>query len=132
MAQYSENAASESRESGRQHIQLEEIIGSFEVDSEEVHFESAIVNDVSVSGAGIELPVALTIGSDVGLTFTAGDWRIGVQGTVMWCDELQQPDLSSAELINTYRMGIKFDPSEANNNVVFFMASRSIVRPEAN
>lgn len=128
MAQYSDSAAREMREVGRQPIKLEEINGNFVVDSDEVHFDSAIVNDVSVSGAGIELPVPLPVGSQVDLTFTAGDWKISVKGKVMWCVAAQQPGLAN-DLIDIFRLGIQFDARNTNNNVVFFMASRSMVNP---
>lgn len=128
MAQRFENSMANVREMGRQEILLEEINGNFELDSEEVHFDAAIVSDISVSGAGIELPVALDVGARVDLTFAAGDWRISVEGRVMWCNAVTEQSINH-EAIDAYRMGIKFNPDNSNDNVIFFMASRSIVNP---
>ena len=119
----------ESRGVARQNIQLEEISGGFELDSGNKHFGDTLVSDVSVSGAGIELPTPLEVGSDVDLTFKAGDWNISVQGKVMWCSlDTKSPNTNTLEIDN-YRVGVKFNPRNANNNVIFFMASRSMVRP---
>ncbi len=117
-----------SRDDNRQKIQLEEVNGYFELDSEDVHFESTIVNDVSVSGAGIELPVPLEIGSTVALVFTAGDWSISVEGRVVWCNTVRVDSLEQNKT-DSFRMGIKFNPENNNENVMFFMASRAIVNP---
>jgi len=117
----------ESRGVARQNIQLEEISGAFFLDVGKKHYDDTNVNDVSVSGAGIELSIPLDVGSDVDLTFVAGDWNICVQGKVMWCSrDVNLPKQMDADC---YRVGVKFNPGNANNNVIFFMASRSMVRP---
>lgn len=130
MAQRFQNSGGNVRELGRQEIQLEEINGNFELDSDEVHFDAAIVNDISVSGAGIELPVALDVGTKVDLIFAAGDWRISVEGRIMWCNPVTEKSIDQQD-IDAYRMGIRFNPEHAHDNVIFFMASRSIVNPMA-
>jgi len=124
----SNDRVSSSRGGGRQTIQLEEVNGTFELDSEEVHFETTVVNDVSVSGAGIELPVPLEVGSKVDLSFTAGDWKISVEGRVVWCNAIQVEGIDHTAT-DFFRMGIKFNPENNNENVMFFMASRAIVNP---
>lgn len=118
----------ESRGVARQNIQLEEISGGFYLDAGNKHYDDTFVNDVSVSGAGIELSTPLEVGSDVDLTFTAGDWNISVQGKVIWCS--MDTKLQETQGSDNYRVGVKFNPRNANNNVIFFMASRSMVRPE--
>ena len=117
----------ESRGVARQNIQLEEVSGGFTLDAGNKHFDDTLVSDVSVSGAGIELSTPLEVGSEIDLTFKAGDWNISVKGKVMWCS-LDTKSLNTLELEN-YRVGVKFNPRNANNNVIFFMASRSMVKP---
>ncbi len=126
--QHRNEPAEEARDASRQSIRLEEVNGNFELDSEDVHFDSTIVNDVSVSGAGIELPVPLEIGSKVDLVFTAGDWSIGVEGRVVWCNAVRATSIDKKET-DSFRMGIKFNPEKNNDNVMFFMASRAILNP---
>ena len=121
----------ESRVVSRENIQLEEIIGKFHLDAGERHFDNTFVNDVSVSGAGIELDAPLEVGSNIDLTFVAGDWNISVQGQVVWCSMDSEKKKASIEKDDNYRVGVKFNPRNTNNNVIFFMASRSMVRPAA-
>ena len=118
----------ESRVVSRENIQLEEIIGKFHLDAGEKHFDNTFVNDVSVSGAGIELEAPLEVGSNIDLTFVAGDWNISVQGQVVWCINTPEKQ-AQVEEEGHYRVGVKFNPRNTNNNVIFFMASRSMVRP---
>lgn len=118
----------ESREAIRQNIYLEEINGIFQLQANEQTFDPAVVHDVSVSGAGIQLSEPLDIGTNVTLTFTAGDWKISVEGQVVWC--INASSLRALKKRkDIYRIGIKFNPRNTNNNVIFFMASRSMVNP---
>jgi len=115
----------ESRINARESIHVEEIVGVFHVVSGNKHFETTYVNDVSVSGAGIQLSSPVEVGANIELTFAAGDWKISVEGKVIWCS------LEDNEIVpeDRYRIGVKFNPRNANNNVIFFMASKSMVRP---
>lgn len=119
----------ESRETVRQAIHLEEVNGAFRLDTKRKHFDGMIVCDVSVSGAGVQLDEPLEVGTTVDLTFAAGDWKISVEGRVVWCSvSTGRPDRD--ELASeAFRIGIKFNPRNTNNNVIFFMASRSMVNP---
>lgn len=114
----------ESRASVRENIHLEEIVGAFHVDAAGKHFETTCVDDVSVSGVGIQLSVPLEVGSNIDLTFVAGDWNISVDGKVIWCSM----DTDEVKTGDSYRIGIKFNPRNTHNNVIFYMASRSMVR----
>lgn len=118
----------ESRESIRQNIQLEEVNGTFCLQAQDKSYDSTLVCDVSVSGVGLKLSEPLEVGTPVDIVFSAGDWKIAVEGRVIWCNVGEQ----SAKSAGAYRMGIKFDPRNANNNVIFFMASRSMVNPQFN
>lgn len=128
--------SSNSRIVNRENIELEEIVGSFHLDAGDKHFEQTFVNDVSVSGAGIQLSSPLEVGSNIDLTFVAGDWNVSVEAQVVWCtmheDQAQARAIADAEANaadSSYRVGVKFNPRNTNNNVIFFMASRSMVRP---
>lgn len=119
----------ESRETVRQSINLEEVNGSFRVETKYKAYEAAVICDVSVSGAGIELAEPLDVGMTVDLTFSAGDWKISVEGRVIWCSMRSSRNDGLTHSPETYRMGVKFNPRNSNNNVIFFMASRSMVNP---
>ena len=69
------------------------------------------------------------MGATVDMIFSAGDWKIAVEGRVVWCSVAAGRDELGTGSVEAYRMGIKFNPRNANNNVIFFMASRSMVNP---
>lgn len=119
----------ESRETVRQNIHLEEVNGAFQLEAKDKRYTNALIRDVSVSGVGVQLNEPLEVGTSVDLTFTAGDWKISVEGRVVWCSIALARGERSAKSVEAYRMGIKFNPRNANNNVIFFMASRSMVNP---
>ncbi len=119
----------ESRETVRQSINLEEVNGSFRIQTKLKHYDAAVIRDVSVSGAGIELDDPLEVGANIDLTFSAGDWKISVEGRVVWCSMRTARSDSVSHSAESYRIGVKFNPRNANNNVIFFMASRSMVNP---
>jgi hypothetical protein len=119
----------ESRETVRQSINLEEVNGSFRIQTKHKNYDGAVIHDVSVSGAGIELTDPLEVGANVDLTFSAGDWKISVEGRVVWCSMRTSRSDGANRNSESYRIGVKFNPRNANNNVIFFMASRSMVNP---
>jgi hypothetical protein len=119
----------ESRETIRQNIHLEEVNGTFRLQAKDKSYDSTQIRDVSVSGVGIQLSEPLEVGASVDMTFSAGDWKIAVEGRVVWCSVAVAKGEQGARATEAYRMGIKFNPRNANNNVIFFMASRSMVNP---
>ena len=119
----------ESRETIRQNIQLEEVNGSFHIEAQDKRYDPAMIHDVSVSGVGVQLEEPLEVGTHVDLIFAAGDWKISVEGRVIWCSIAKKLDLPVVKAAEAYRLGIKFNPRNVNNNVIFFMASRSMVNP---
>jgi len=119
----------ESRETIRQNIHLEEVNGTFRLIAKDKTYESTQIQDVSVSGVGIQLAEPLEVGTTVDMIFSAGDWKIAVDGRVVWCSVAVARGQLGARSTEAYRMGIKFNPRNANNNVIFFMASRSMVNP---
>ena len=119
----------ESRETIRQNIHLEEVNGSFRLEAKNKSYDSTLIRDVSVSGVGIQLSEPLEVGISVDMIFSAGDWKIAVEGRVVWCSVAVAKGEAGGRAPEAYRVGIKFDPRNANNNVIFFMASRSMVNP---
>lgn len=119
----------ESRETIRQNIHLEEVNGTFRLQAKDKSYDTTLIRDVSVSGVGIQLFEPLEVGTTVDMTFSAGDWKITVEGRVVWCSVAVARGELGARPAEAYRMGIKFNPHNANNNVIFFMASRSMVNP---
>ncbi len=119
----------ESRETLRQNIHLEEVNGSFHLQAQDKSYDFTLIRDVSVSGVGIQLSEPLEVGAPVDMTFSAGDWKIAVEGRVVWCSVAAARGNPGARPEEAYRIGIKFNPRNANNNVIFFMASRSMVNP---
>ena len=119
----------ESRETIRQNIHLEEVNGSFRLQAQDKSYDFTLIRDVSVSGVGIQLPEPLEVGATVDMIFSAGGWTIAVEGRVIWCSVAVVKDDPGVSPAEAYRMGIKFNPRNANNNVIFFMASRSMVNP---
>lgn len=119
----------ETRETVRQDIHLEEVNGSFLMVAKDKQYTLALIRDVSVSGVGLQLDEPLEVGTNVDLTFSAGDWKISVEGRVVWCSIAMARGDRPAKSAEAYRIGIKFNPRNANNNVIFFMASRSMVNP---
>ncbi len=119
----------ESRETIRQNIHLEEVNGTFRLQAKDKTYDSTLIRDVSVSGVGIQLTEPLEVGTTVEMVFSAGDWKIAVEGRVVWCSVAVARSDVGARPTEAYSMGIKFDPRNTNNNVIFFMASRSLVNP---
>jgi hypothetical protein len=119
----------ESRETIRQDIHLEEVNGTFRLQADDKSYDSTVIRDVSVTGVGIQLDEPLAVGTMVEMTFSAGDWKIAVEGRVVWCSVAVARGELGSRPTEAYRMGIKFNPHNANNNVIFFMASRSMVNP---
>jgi len=119
----------ESRETIRQDIHLEEVNGTFRLQADDKSYDFTVIRDVSVTGVGIQLDEPLEVGTTVEMIFSAGDWKIAVEGRVVWCSVAVTRGELGSRPTEAYRMGIKFNPHNANNNVIFFMASRSMVNP---
>lgn len=86
------------------------------------------VKDVSVSGAGIQLPVPLTPTSSIVLGFDQDDYQVRVQGTVVWCQALEE-DCAKDPAQRSYRMGVRFNPLDMKNSSMLFLALREFIDP---
>jgi hypothetical protein len=118
----------ESREYERKPLLPPEEEGVFfiEVNGERHLFDN--VRDVSVSGAGVQLPVALIPTSPVVLGFEREDHEVRVQATVVWCQELE-PESAIDGHQPQYRLGIRFNPMDLKNSSALFLALREYIDP---
>jgi len=118
----------ESREYERKTLLPLEQEGEFfiEVNGDRHLFDS--VNDVSVSGAGVQLSVPLVPTSSVVLGFDQGDFQVRVNATVIWCQELEDVDTIDGTQ-SQYRMGIRFNPMDLKNSSMLFLALREFIDP---
>jgi hypothetical protein len=116
------------RHQERHKIHLEELAGSFSLFAGDTQFDYMRVNDISPSGAGLLVSQSLPVGAPVRLTFTAGDWAVAVEGTVVWCRRQMLP-LGSSLLQESFRLGVRFQNDGSQRNLMFFHASRSSLKP---
>jgi hypothetical protein len=86
------------------------------------------VKDVSVSGAGIQLAVPLEQSSSIVLGFDQDDYQVRVQGTVVWCQALEQESADDPAQ-RRYRMGVRFNPLDMKNSSLLFLALREFIDP---
>ena len=115
------------RQQERCKIHLEELAGRFSLFAGDTQFDFMRVNDVSPGGAGLLVSQPLAIGTKIRLTFSAGDWHVSVDGDIVWCRRQSLP-LGRSELQDNFRLGVQFHNQDANNNLMFFNASKSILK----
>ena len=96
--------------------------GALSVHSSDTHFfiksENGVyaitrVQDVSLTGVGIETSYRLKPGEQIVLKYRSSDLQISVEGTVAWCNPCGE---------QSYTMGIAFRPGDKERNSVFFLA----------
>lgn len=118
----------ESREYERKPLLPPEQAGIFyiEVNGDRHLFDT--VKDVSVSGAGVRLPVPLLPSSPVVLGFEQEDYQVRVQATVVWCQECEEPGAANNHPPH-YRLGIRFNPLDLKNSSMLFLALREFIDP---
>lgn len=109
----------ERRQHERANLNRGDIPGAFYLEAEGQTHQFVQVNDVSISGMGISVPIALKPDTKVGLRYISDDFRIELESVVAWCEKPERGDL--------YRIGIRFLPSNMNENVLFFMTLREYV-----
>ncbi len=118
----------ESRENERKPLVTPDEEAIFFIESNGTRYPFNKVNDVSVSGAGIQLPVALTPASTIVLGFDQDDYQVRVQGTVVWCQSLEEQAFNDSQQ-HRYRMGVRFNPLDMKNSSMLFMALREFIDP---
>lgn len=88
------------------------------------HFKFEEVDNVSVSGTGVRLPISLDPDTAVTLTYSEKDWTITISGQVAW--SARNTRLNHYP---SYHIGIRFDPENMQDNALFFMALREFIDP---
>lgn len=115
------------RKHERHRIHIEELAGSFSLYAGDTQFQYMRMNDVSTAGAGLLLSQPLAVGTPVRLTFSAGDWAVSVDGSIIWCKRQTLP-LGTSQLQENFRLGIQFLGENNDRNIMFFQASKSSLK----
>ena len=102
--------------------------GFFFLTANEHQFKLKAVENVSISGTGVRLPVPLAKNTPVTLTSTDHDWFITIDGRVVWAEDLSQR-ISSFPGQLSYQVGIQFDPANIEDNRLLFLALREYIDP---
>lgn len=109
----------ERRKHERANLKRDDIPGAFYIDVGDKSHQFFHVNDVSISGMGIDFQEQVPAGTPIALRYVSDDFRIELNGDVAWCE----PQAQAAP----FRLGIKFDPTHMDDNVMFFMTLREFV-----
>ena len=118
----------ESRENERKPLISPDKEALFFVESSGKRYPFDKVKDVSVSGAGIQLPVPIAPASSIVLGFDQDDYQVRVQGTVVWCQALEENNAADQSR-RDYRMGVRFNPLDLKNSSILFLALREFIDP---
>ena len=118
----------ESRENERKPLLTPDKEAIFFVESNGTRYLFDKVKDVSVSGAGIHLSVPLAPTSAIVLGFEQFDYEVRVQGTVVWCQALEEK-YTHDSAPSSYRMGVRFNPLDIKNSSMLFLALREFIDP---
>lgn len=117
----------ESREHERKALLEPEEDQMFFLESDGAFYPFHRVSDMSVSGAGIVLPVPVPPTTPVVLGLEQEDGPIRVQGTVVWCETVEEHATEAADAC--YRLGVRFHQRDARNSSMLFMALRDLIDP---
>lgn len=117
----------ESREHERKALLEPEDDQAFFLESDGAFYPFQRVNDVSVSGVGILLPVPVPPTTPVVLGLEQDEGQIRVQGTVVWCETVDGEATEAADA--RYRLGVRFHHRDAINSSMLFMALRDLIDP---
>ena len=118
----------ESRENERKLLITPDKEASFFIEADGSRYPFYKVKDVSISGAGIQLSVPLAPSSSITLGFDQDDYQVRVQGTVVWCQALEEEYNNNSDQQN-YRMGVRFNPSDMKSSSMLFLALREFIDP---
>jgi hypothetical protein len=87
----------------------------FFVKSESGVYTITQIQDVSLSGVGIETRYPLKPGELIVLKYRSSELQLSVEGTVAWSNQIRP---------QVYSIGVSFLPDEKRHNAVFFLALR--------
>ncbi|HHM05229.1 MAG TPA: PilZ domain-containing protein [Gammaproteobacteria bacterium] len=108
------------RRHDRHTLRTEEIEGRFKLNVAGEWHPLMRINDVSVSGMGLYFAAPLEAGTPVKVSYEADDMHVMVSATVVW----HSPDDTAEDGVPSYRLGLQFNPLDADTNVLMFMALR--------
>jgi len=86
----------------------------FSIEIDGVSHEFNKVADVSISGMGLVLPIRVEVGAKIVLRFNSSDLNVELEGEVVWVETVGE----------RHFIGVQFDSSNVDNNVLFFMSVR--------
>lgn len=110
----------ERRQHERKLICCETIRGDFLLSVDGIDYEFDMVEDVSITGMGLVLPLQLTQGSNVLLSYNEAGDMLQVGATVAWVEPIAGPS-------DKFRTGVYFDTGDMDANVLFFMTLREYI-----
>jgi hypothetical protein len=120
--------AIDAREHARSNIAPIDDGGYFFLKTNGHHFKLKTVENVSVSGTGVRLPVPLAKNTPVTLSYTDHDWFITIIGRVVWAEDISQR-ITITPGQPAYQIGIQFDPHNVEDNKLLFLALREYLDP---
>ncbi len=110
------------RRHDRKPVRADDIRGEFVLVAGNSRYTFSEVEDVSISGLGILLPVCLHVNDQVVLNYRDEDLFIETRGFVAWVRE--RPATPSGL---RYRTGVRFSREDVHSNILFFMALREYI-----
>jgi hypothetical protein len=118
--------AANAREQARENIVVHQRAGTFLLKTPTRQFEFREVDNVSITGTGLSIPARVKVGTPVTMTYIDRDWKVSINGTVIWC---QEKATEAGPRRRRYRVGIRFSPDNRDANTLFFLALREFIDP---
>lgn len=107
----------EKRGYDRENLVRADIPGAFEIEIDGTSHAFGKVNDVSISGMGINMPMSLTVGKPVVIRYVSEDFRVALNANIAWCVKSD----------DGFRIGVQFSTENLDANVMFFMTLREYI-----
>ncbi len=106
------------RKDERKNFRMDDCTGSFIVtDREGREMEVLNVNDVSISGIGLQLQeTGFRENDNIRLIYEKDGLRITISTTIRWYSFISESE--------GCRLGLQFEPNQGDMNLLFFMALR--------
>lgn len=109
----------ERRKDERKNFLMAKFKGSFFIQADDQCCEVAHVQDVSLSGIGLEIKdVSYEPGHKIDLIFEVDGLRISITSIVRWTDQYNHNQQDFC------RVGLEFDQGQGDMTLLFFMALR--------
>lgn len=104
----------EQRVHDRENLERTSIPGSFSIEADGQSHTFNQVNDVSISGMGIQLDCCFENGKEVIVKYTSTEFNIAIRALVAWCVEDE----------DGYKVGVQYTSDDLDTNVMMFMTLR--------